>query len=119
MSIENKVVNSQRNTNYRAMIPFYILWDLDLNANHLRLYGQIEQMESNPNPDVCPTFSYEWLAQQIGTNMRNAKRLAKTLKEKGYIERYMITQNEWGWRTVKSLDEIEVIKQSRTTLKGI
>jgi len=92
---------SQRLTSYRAVIPFYILYDLDLNSNHLRLYGQIEQMESNPNPQVQPTFSYKWFAEQLGIDRSNAIRTANLLKKKGYIEHLQISQGKWVWRIAR------------------
>lgn len=82
------------------MTPFYILFDLDLNANHYRLYGQIEQMESNPDPDVNPRFSYKWMAAQLGINERNTKACAAVLKDKGYIE-HIKTKEGWLWRIAK------------------
>lgn len=100
MSAVKNEPNSQRETGYSALIPFYILYDLDLNAHHLRLYGQIQQMESNPNPKVQPTFSYEWMANQLGINRRNTMNCAKLLKEKKYIERIKI-EGKWLWQTVK------------------
>lgn len=92
---------SQRFTPYRAVIPFYILYDLDLNANHLRLYGQIEQMESNPDPKVNATFSYAWLGEQLGINRRNAIKTAKTLIDKGYIEHTEVKKGKYIWNTKK------------------
>ena len=96
-----KYEQTQRDTGFRALIPFYILFDLDLNANHHRFYGQIEQMESNPSPKVSPTFSFAWMAVQLGINERNTKVCAKKLKEKGYIE-HIKTPKGWVWRTVKA-----------------
>ena len=95
--------NSQRFQAYRACIPFYILYDLDLTSNHLRLYGQIEQMESNPNPKVQATFSYAWMAEQLGISRRNTITVANILKEKGYIEHIKVSHNKWIWRTAKKL----------------
>jgi hypothetical protein len=92
---------SQRFTPYRAVIPFYILYDLDLNANHLRLYGQIEQMESNPDPKVNATFSYAWLGEQLGINRRNAMKMAKVLIDKGYIEHTEVKKGKYIWNTKK------------------
>src|SRR5258708_20711732 len=93
---------SQRFTSFRTCIPFYILYDLDLNANHLRLYGQIEQMESNPNPEIEPTFSYAWIARQLGMNRRNAMKVAKLLIEKGYIEHREVGIGQYVWNTRKA-----------------
>ena len=91
----------QRTKGYSALIPFYVLYDLDLNAHHLRLYGQIQQMESNPNPKVQPTFSYSWIADQLEIkDVRYVKRLAKLLKDKKYIERIK-TDKGWLWQIVK------------------
>jgi len=92
---------SQRFTAYRTVIPFYILYDIDLNANHLRFYGQIEQMESNPDPDVNPIFSFAWMAKQLGIARRNAIEVAKKLKEKGYIQHIEIEPGKWVWTTVR------------------
>lgn len=106
--------NSQRHTSYRAVIPFYILYDLDLNANHFRLYGQIEQMENNPNPNVNPTFSYQWFADQLGIDRSNAIRTANVLKKKGYIEHIEISPGKWIWRIKRKpiLHDINDIKTS-------
>lgn len=92
---------SQRLIDSRASIHFYILFDLDLNANHLRIYGQIEQMESNPSPHVAPSFSYEWLSSQLKIDRRSVIRSTKLLKEKGYIEHVKIN-GIWVWKTTKS-----------------
>lgn len=94
---------SQRMTNYRCIIPFYILYDLELNANHLRLYGQIEQLESNPNPKATASFSCKWLSEVLGINQRNANKIAEKLVEKGYIEHLFISGFGWIWRTKKTL----------------
>jgi len=91
----------QRELNYRALIPFYILWDTDLNSNDLRFYGQIEQMESNPNPNVKASFSYNWIADALGINRRNAIKIANKLKKKGYITRTKINDKDYSWNTVK------------------
>lgn len=91
----------QRELGYRAVIPFYILWDTDLNGNDLRFYGQIEQFESNPNPDVGATFSYQWIADMLGINRRNAINIANKLKKKGYITRTKINEKDYLWNTVK------------------
>lgn len=93
--------NSQRFTSYRAVIPFYILYDLDLNANHLRLYGQIEQMESNPDPSVSASFSYAWLAKQLGINRRNAMKIATLLIKKEYIVHKEVSPGKYIWNTKK------------------
>ena len=104
-SINNNT--SQRLTGFRAVLPFYILYDLDLNANHLRLYGQIEQMESNPDPSVQPRFSFQWFADQLGVDRRTVITLSNLLKKKGYIERIKISQNVWVWKTAKAKIIIE------------
>lgn len=91
----------QRELGYRAVIPFYILWDTDLNGNDLRFYGQIEQFESNPNPDVNATFSYQWIADMLGINRRNAINIANKLKKKGYILRTKINEKDYLWNTAK------------------
>lgn len=91
----------QRELGYRAVIPFYILWDTDLNGNDLRFYGQIEQMESNPSPNANASFSYQWIANALGINRRNAINIANKLKKKGYITRTKINQKEYLWNTVK------------------
>jgi hypothetical protein len=92
---------SQRNQNYRTCIHFYILYDLDLNANHLRFYGQIEQLESNPNPKVKASFSYDWMAKQLGIDRRNVMRVAQLLKNKGYITHTQLPNGQWVWATKK------------------
>jgi hypothetical protein len=92
---------SIRELGYRSCIPYYIQFDLDLNANHLRLYTLIEQMESNPNPNVAPTFSYAWFSEIIGVEKREAMRIAKVLKDKNYISHKQNTEGKWIWATVK------------------
>lgn len=92
----------QRELGYRAVIPFYILWDTDLNGNDLRFYGQIEQMESNPNPKVKASFSYQWIADALGINRRNAINIANKLKRKGYIFRIKINEKDYLWNTAKN-----------------
>ena len=101
MKKEKCEIINQRETSYRAVIPFYILFDLDLNDNHYRLYGQIEQMESNPDPKVNPTFSYDWLSYVLGIDRSNVIRTANVLKKKGYIERVHIKKNEYLWKTMR------------------
>lgn len=101
MTHNNNNNNSQRFTAYRAVIPFHVLYDLDLNANHLRLYGQIEQIESNTNPSVQPSFSYSWVGQQLGMNRRNAMKVAKLLIQKGYIEHKEIKKGDYVWNIKK------------------
>lgn len=93
--------NSQRNTVLPAVLPFYIMYDLDLNANHLRFYCQIEQMESNPNPNVNPTFSYLWMAKQLGMSRRKCIDVANFLRKKGYIEHTQINEKTWIWHIKK------------------
>lgn len=92
---------SQRLTGFRAFIPFYILYDLDLEGHHFRLYGQIEQMESNPDPTVQPYFSYSWMAKELGIGRRHAISIANVLRKKGYIERIKVSKGKWRWSTVK------------------
>lgn len=121
MNHEDNNNNSQRFTSYRAVIPFYILYDLDLNANHLRLYGQIEQMESNPNPSVTPSFSYAWLAQQLGVHKRNAMRTAKVLIDKGYIEHTEVSPGKYVWNTAKKsviVKEVADVGGCRSASRG-
>lgn len=97
---QNSNIN-QRELGYRAVIPFYILWDTDLNGNDLRFYGQIEQMESNPSPNANASFSYQWIANALGINRRNAINIANKLKKKGYITRTKINKKDYLWNTVK------------------
>ena len=111
----------QRDLGYRAVIPFYILWDTDLNGNDLRFYGQIEQMESNPSPNVNASFSYQWIAGMLGINRRNSINIANKLKKKGYITRTKINQKEYLWNTVKkgvlvSSSDTSLVSPSDTTL---
>lgn len=100
MNGQNVNIN-QRELGYRAVIPFYILWDTDLNGNDLRFYGQIEQMESNPNPNINASFSYQWIADALNINRRNAINIANKLKKKGYITRTKINDKDYQWNTVK------------------
>jgi len=79
---------SQRLTGFRACIPFYILFDLELNDNHLRIYGQIEQMESNPNPNVVPHFSLQWLADELRIARRNVIKATNFLIKKRLYRAY-------------------------------
>lgn len=111
----------QRELGYRAVIPFYILWDTDLNGNDLRFYGQIEQFESNPNPDVNATFSYQWIADMLGINRRNAINIANKLKKKGYILRTKINEKDYLWNTAKkrvlvSSSDTPLVSHNDTTL---
>lgn len=98
---EQKNNSSQRLTGFRAFIPFYILYDLDLEGHHFRFYGQIEQMESNPDPTVNPYFSYSWMAKELGIGRRHAISIANVLRKKGYIERIKISKGKWRWSTIK------------------
>jgi hypothetical protein len=86
--------------NYRACIPYQILFDLDLTNKHLILYGMIEQMESSPNIDCQPYFSYNHLASILKVTRRQAMYIAKVLINKGYIE-HKETNEGWIWRTKK------------------
>lgn len=90
-----------RDLGYTATIPYYILFDRDLNAHHLRLIGIIDQMESNPNPKVQAEFSYQWFADQIGVEKREAMRIAKTVKDKNYIKHFQKADGHWRWGMVK------------------
>jgi hypothetical protein len=92
---------SQRLQPYRAMIPFYILYDLDLNSNHLRFYGQIEQMVHNPNPNVIPRFSYSWIAKELGIARRNAIKVGQLLIAKGYIKHTEVDKDKWLWEIIE------------------
>jgi hypothetical protein len=92
-----------RELSYRACIPYFILFDQDLNEQHLKLYGIIEQMESNPNPKVRPTFSYTWFANLLGIQPRAAKRIAKTMKEKNYLVHRQLGDGTWLWGTAKKM----------------
>lgn len=94
-----------QSTAYRALIPFHILFDKTLTANQLKIYGLIEQMESNPR--AKPYFSFKWLAHLLGINERNAKRNCQVLVNKNYIEHVQIKNNRWVWRTVKEPIEVE------------
>jgi hypothetical protein len=91
---------SQKATPFSALIPFHVLFDPDLNINHLRLYGQIAQMETNKNCRAY--FSYEWFAEQIKIKVRSVKRIAQKLKEKHLITREKNSKGEWIWGTVKT-----------------
>lgn len=112
---------NQRELGYRAVIPFYILWDTDLNGNDLRFYGQIEQMESNPSPNANASFSYQWIANALGINRRNAINIANKLKKKGYITRTKINQKDYLWNTIKkgvlvSSSDTTLVSHNDTTL---
>ena len=73
-----------KNQSYRAMIPFEILYDLSLTTLHLRLYGLIEQLESN---NKTPFFSLKWFAEKMGKSKERIKTIARELRKKGYINR--------------------------------
>ena len=92
-----------RELGYKSCIPYYIQFDPDLNINHTRLYALIEQMESNPNPKVSPTFSYAWFGRIIGVERREAMRIAKVMKDKGYIAHSQKSDGKWIWSIVKTL----------------
>jgi len=98
---EQKSNTNLKELAYRAVIPFYVLWDTDLNGNDLRFYGQIEQMENHPNSKVNASFSYQWIADALGINRRNAINIANKLKKKGYITRTKINDKDYLWNTVK------------------
>jgi hypothetical protein len=93
-----------RELNYRSCIPYFILFDRELSANHLRFYGIVEQMESNPNPKVNPTFSYQWIADILGVNRRNAMKIASDMKEKGYMFHIQMNNYKWIWTTRKGVN---------------
>ena len=95
------VNEAQRKKPYMGLIPFNVLFDLDLNANHLRFYGQIQQMENHPNPEVEPTFSFEWIGELLGINRRNARNIANTLKNKGYILHTKRSRYVYVWSIVR------------------
>lgn len=99
MSLSNDNI---RELNYRTCIPYYILFDLDLTSNHLRFYGIIEQMESNPNPKVNPEFSYAWIANILGIEKRQAIYIGKLLKEKKYVVHTQSSSGKWLWSTFKT-----------------
>lgn len=97
MSNENLV-----STNYRAMIPFHVLLDLDLTVAALRMYGIIEQMESATGKVF---FSIPYLAKQLGLKERQTQRVAKSLRDKGYLEHIEHKPGRWLWRTKKNYPE--------------
>ena len=92
-----------RELGYRSCIPYYILFDPDLTIQHMRLYSLIEQMESNPNPNVAPTFSYGWFASILGIKSRGAMKIAKLMKDKGYLIHTQKTDGHWIWGTAKKM----------------
>ncbi len=94
-------ITTIRELGYRSCIPYYILFDSELTIQHLRLYTLIEQMESNPNPKVTPTFSHQWFADLLGIEYRWARRIAQCLKEKGYITHKQKKDGRWAWGTVR------------------
>jgi hypothetical protein len=95
-------VKMLRDTDFVGMAHYYILFDSDLNINHLRLYCVIAQMESHPSPKVQPYFSNQWFADQIGVERRSVIRIANTLKEKGYIKRSQRSDGIWLWSTART-----------------
>lgn len=95
--------NTIRELGYKGCIPYYILFDSDLTVQHMRLYSLIEQMESNPNPKVSPTFSFEWFASILGIEARGAKKIAKRMKDKGYITHTQKPDGYWIWGTAKKV----------------
>ena len=110
---------SQRFKSFRAVIPFYILFDLDLTGQHFRFYGQIEQLESNPNPKVNATFSYSWIALELNITRRQAMKIAKLLVDKGYIEHTEVKKGKFLWSTKKAQvvcdDDDSVVSSHDTT----
>jgi hypothetical protein len=106
--IRNFDVTNKQSLNSLAMeglvgvIHFYILYDLDLNANHLRLYMEIESLWSCPDPMSPRLFSLSTFADRVGISLEEAQDLAETLIAKGYIKR---TEREHGvfiWSVVKN-----------------
>lgn len=109
--------NTIRDLGYKSCVPYYIQFDPDLNINHTRLYTLIEQMESNPNPKINPTFSYAWFGSIIGVERREAMRIAKTMKDKGYIAHTQKPDGRWVWTIVKTLvsaDDVGGVAQNDT-----
>jgi len=89
-----------KETAFLSAVPNYIMFDLDLNAQHIRLYAIIEEMENRPT--TTPIFSYSWLANELGLKTKRAAiKIAKTLKEKGYIRHEKIVEGAYKWSTVK------------------
>lgn len=93
----NKDCQTIRELGYKGCIPYFILFDKDLTGQHFRFYSVIEQMHSNPNPKVIPRFSYEWLASLLGVEIRSAKRIAKLMKDKGYVSHTQTDNGYWVW----------------------
>lgn len=93
--------NTIRELGYKGCIPYYILFDPDLTSQHLKLYSLVEQMESNPNPKVSPTFSYEWFASILGIKVRGAMKIGKVMKDKGYVVHTQKPDGYWLWGTGK------------------
>jgi hypothetical protein len=77
---------AQFKLNYRAMIPYYVLLDLSLSANELRLYGIIEQIEASCN-DVFITDRTLAYMLNIKHESKMIQRMARKLKSKNYIKR--------------------------------
>lgn len=92
-----------RELGYKGCIPYFILFDPDLTIQHMRLYSLIEQMESNPNPKVAPTFSYQWFGKILGIESRGAMKIAKRMKDKGYITHTQKDDGHWIWGTAKKM----------------
>lgn len=72
--------------NYRAIIPFYVLFDPDLSSNEIRFYGLIEQMESSL-PDVYITDRAIAYILNVSHKSKIVPRMFKKLKQKNYISR--------------------------------
>ncbi len=92
-----------RELGYKSCIPYFIMFDTELTIQHLRLYTLIEQMESNPNPKITPSFSYAWFARIIGVEPRGAIKIAKRMKDKGYITHTQKQDGKWIWGTAKKM----------------
>jgi hypothetical protein len=92
-----------RELGYKSCIPYFILFDPDLNQQHLRLYTFIEQMESNPDPKINPTFSYRWFASILRIEVRAAMKIGKKMKDKGYITHTQLPNGKWVWGTTRKV----------------
>lgn len=87
-----------RKNDYYGHLHYYYVFDMELTANELRLLMIIQQMQSNPNPDIRPFFSYAWLAALLGIQRRQAIYIAKKLKDKGYLIHMQDSNGKWLWK---------------------
>lgn len=95
-----------KNTDFRGLLPFSLIFHQGITQNHIRLYALIEQYESNSK---APYFSISYFAEQCGIKARQAKYISADLKEWGFIERKKI-KGRYYWNIKRQpvlIDEVQ------------